>query len=108
MRRAASGQPWSRRWARFMSSTPHDPSREERVNEVIAAFLQAVERGENPDPEKFLAAYPDLAAELNSFFTNRDCFQQAAGKPERTATPVANEATLAFRDRGVPSPPTDS
>jgi WD40 repeat protein/serine/threonine protein kinase len=82
----------------------NDNSREERVNEVIAAFLQAVERGENPEPEKFLAAHPDLAAELNSFFTNRDCFQQAAGKQEQEHTPVANEATLAFQGRGVPSP----
>jgi hypothetical protein len=73
-----------------LSATPSESSsREERANEVIAAFLQAVERGENPDPEKFLAADPDLAAELNSFFTNRDCFQQAAGKPGQKLTPVS-------------------
>jgi RNA polymerase sigma factor (sigma-70 family) len=29
-----------------------DSSREERVNEVIAELLQAVERGENPDQER--------------------------------------------------------
>jgi hypothetical protein len=92
------------RWAQFISSTPQEPSREERVNEVIAEFLQAVERGEKPDPEKFLAAHPDLAADLNSFFANRDCFQEAAGKPEQKLAPDANEATLAFQGRGVPSP----
>ena len=88
-----------------MSSTPHEPSsREERVNEAIAAYLQAVERGENPDREKFLAEHPDLAAELKSFFTDRECFQQEAGIPEQKQTPVANEATLSFQGRGVPSP----
>jgi tRNA A-37 threonylcarbamoyl transferase component Bud32 len=88
-----------------MSSTPHEPSsREQRVNEAIAAYLEAVERGENPDREKFLAENPDLAVELNSFFTDRECFEQAAGKPEQKPTPVANEATLAFQGRGVPSP----
>jgi WD40 repeat protein/serine/threonine protein kinase len=86
-------------------SMPQDDlSREERVDEAIAEFLQAVERGENPAPEEFLAAHPDLAPDLQSFFANRDCFQQAAGKLEEEHTPVANEATLAFQGRGVPSP----
>src|SRR5262249_39822405 len=69
-----------------MSSIPHDSSREERVDEAIAAYLQAVERGENPDQVEFLAAHPDLAAELDSFFINRDCFQQAAGKQGQKPT----------------------
>jgi hypothetical protein len=65
-----------------MSSTPHDPSsHENRVNEAIAAYLQAVERGENSDREKFLAEHADVAVELKSFFINQAEFQQAVGNP---------------------------
>jgi serine/threonine protein kinase len=88
-----------------MSSTPHEPSsREQRVDEAIAAYLQVVERGENPDQEEFLAGYPGIAAELKSFFANQGAFQQAVGKSEQKHTPDSNEATLAFQERGVPSP----
>jgi serine/threonine protein kinase len=88
-----------------MSSTPDEPSsREQRVNEAIAVYLQAVERGENPDRDKFLTDHLDIAPELKSFFANQDVFQQAAGKPDQKRTPDANEATLAFQERGVPSP----
>src|SRR4029453_14825300 len=31
------------------------PSNEDRINEAIAAYIEAVERGESPDTEKFLA-----------------------------------------------------
>src|SRR5262245_23067579 len=56
-------------------------SRDDRVNEAIAAYLQAVERGETPDRERFLAEYADIAAELNSFFTNHAEFRQLANLP---------------------------
>src|SRR5262245_47045966 len=56
-------------------------SRDYRVNEAIAAYLQAVERGETPDRERFLAEYADIAGELNSFFTNHAEFRQLADLP---------------------------
>jgi serine/threonine protein kinase/formylglycine-generating enzyme required for sulfatase activity len=88
-----------------MSSTPHEPSSgEERVNEVIAAYLQAIERGGIPDQEKLLADHPDIAAELKSFFANRECFQQAAGELVQRPASDTDEPTLTLDEWGVPPP----
>jgi hypothetical protein len=46
-------------------------NREEQVNEAIAAYLQAAEAGERPDPAEWLRRYPDLADNLASFFADR-------------------------------------
>src|SRR5262245_38827310 len=90
-----------------MSSTPDEPSsREERVNEAIAAYLEAVERGESP--EKFLAEHPDIAPDLNSFIADQAQFQQDAGSllpaptPAEAGTP-ADDLTRTLQQSGVPS-----
>jgi WD40 repeat protein/serine/threonine protein kinase len=92
-----------------MSVTPDEPSssREERVNEAIAAYLEAVEQGESL--EKFLAEHPDIAPDLNSFIANQAQFQQDAGSllpvptPAEAGTPT-DQPTVTFQQRGVPSP----
>jgi hypothetical protein len=87
-----------------MSSTPHEPSsREDRVNEAIAAYLQAVERGDAPDRQRFLAEYVDIAPELKSFFDNQAEFCQVAGASARKSAADPDEPTLTFRGRGIPS-----
>jgi WD40 repeat protein len=48
------------------------PEREQRLNEVIAAYLEALEAGNPPDRMSLSAQHPDLAAELASFFANQD------------------------------------
>jgi hypothetical protein len=54
-------------------------SRNDRVNEAIAGYLQAVERGEQPDRETFLAQHGDIADDLGSFLDNNaDMTQQPA------------------------------
>src|SRR5262249_39614779 len=42
-------------------------SRERRVDEAIASYLAALDVGAPPGVEDWLAAYPDLAPELESF-----------------------------------------
>src|SRR5438093_843073 len=55
-----------------MSTAIYNPSdRERRLEEVLAAYLQAVEAGTPPDPAVLLAQHPDLAAELAVFLSNR-------------------------------------
>jgi len=62
-----------------MSGEMNEPSaREQRVNEAIAAYLEAMDAGEAPDPKEFIAAHGDISAELNSFFTNRAEFERMA------------------------------
>src|SRR5262245_43758114 len=43
----------------------------DRLEDVLAAYLQAEEAGHAPDREQWLARHPDLAAELRGFFDSR-------------------------------------
>jgi WD40 repeat protein len=55
-------------------------SREERVNAVIADYLEAVAVGKRPDRAAILAQHPDLADDLQRFFADQDHFGQVAGQ----------------------------
>jgi len=54
------------------SKGEHALDREQRLNEVIAAYLEGLEADEPPDRSAVLAQHPDLAGELALFFTNQD------------------------------------
>jgi WD40 repeat protein len=63
--------------------------REERADQVIAAYLAALEAGERPDPEEWLRRHPDLAAELASFLADKDAVDRAfAGEPPASPATV--------------------
>src|SRR4051794_33152177 len=64
-------------------------SRELLLQEVLAAYIQAVEAGRSPDRKEILARHPDLAADLDTFFADHDRMKNAAA-PFRPAaeTPV--------------------
>jgi WD40 repeat protein len=47
-------------------------SREQRMQQIVAAYLQDVEQGKNPDRDQLLAQHPDLADELRSFLVDND------------------------------------
>jgi serine/threonine protein kinase len=49
-----------------IATGPYDP--EERLYEAIASFEQARDEGLNPDPEEWLARYPDVAERLREYF----------------------------------------
>jgi tRNA A-37 threonylcarbamoyl transferase component Bud32 len=58
---------------------PTQPSsaalRQQRLNEIIACYLQAVEAGHSVDQHDLLFRHPDLARELRDFFSNRGQFE---------------------------------
>jgi serine/threonine protein kinase len=72
-----------------MSEPPLNPSREERIDKVIADYLAAAEAGPRPDPRPWLDRFPDLADELRSFFANRDGFLAFAGDSPAPPAPPA-------------------
>ena len=59
---------------------PHeDSTREDRSLEaVIAAYLRASRAGRVPDRAEYLARYPELAGELESFFAEYEAFDRIA------------------------------
>jgi WD40 repeat protein/tetratricopeptide (TPR) repeat protein len=59
-------------------SSEQPSGREERVNEVIADYLDAVAAGKRPDRAEILAKHPDLGDDLRAFFADRDRLAEAA------------------------------
>ena len=62
------------------------PDHSQRLNEIIAEYLEAVETGNSPDREQLLAAHPDVAEELQSFFAEHDQLRAAAASSREEAT----------------------
>lgn len=67
--------------------------REARLNEVLLDYVETIERGGFRDPAELLAAHPDLADDLSTFFAGRRLMERmaspslfAAALPERSAT----------------------
>jgi WD40 repeat protein len=87
-------------------STPDNEamSREERVNEVLAAFHEAAEAGEAPDREEWLRRHADLADELRAHFADEDWFRERTG----LAGAVAPETTVAYMPGSSVSDPPGS
>ncbi|HYH65733.1 MAG TPA: hypothetical protein VD866_13635, partial [Urbifossiella sp.] len=85
------------------------PDREERVGEAVAWYYRAAEAGAVPDPAAFLARFPDLRPELESFLADKAAFDRAAGPPavarpdpDATAPPTPVGDTATFPPDGNP------
>jgi tRNA A-37 threonylcarbamoyl transferase component Bud32 len=76
-------------------------SREERVNAVLAAYLDAAAAGQAPDRTELLARHPDLAAELAAFFAEDARVRHLADTatlPPRPTPPPALATVRYFGD----------
>jgi 2-oxo-4-hydroxy-4-carboxy--5-ureidoimidazoline (OHCU) decarboxylase len=65
-------------------------SREERVNAILAEYLDAAAVGKAPDRAELLARHPDLAAELASILAEDEQVRKMA-EPLRSAIPAPAE-----------------
>jgi serine/threonine protein kinase len=68
-----------------------DQDREVRLNDVLLAYVEALEAGRAPDRREFLAAHPDLRAELADFLDGRDEVERLAAPFRATAGESAAE-----------------
>ena len=68
-------------------SPPADPEKEERLNGILAEYLQRRDAGQPVDQAALLKAYPDLADGLQSYFEG----EAMMGAP-RLATPMQHPA----------------
>jgi serine/threonine protein kinase len=95
-----------------MTTERHDnPEREDRLNEILLACLEAIEAGRPPNRRELLLRHPEFAAELREFFSLRDQMDRLAGPlwelareggpPQRAAAPAT-----APPQEAPPTPPT--
>src|SRR5215467_12750796 len=60
--------------------------RERLLDEVVTAYLKEARTGRTPEPEAWLARYPELASDLAEFFADRAALERLAA-PLRSVTP---------------------
>jgi len=72
-----------------MNTEPHHPPPgDERLEEVLAAYLRAEERGDPPSRADWLERYPDLAEELAHFLDNRKHVERLVGAAGGNPHPI--------------------
>jgi tRNA A-37 threonylcarbamoyl transferase component Bud32/tetratricopeptide (TPR) repeat protein len=75
------------------------PEREARLEEVLAAYFDAVDAGQPDDRETLLARYPELATELATFFSEQERLLELASplrslwQAEQAVTPLLRQPT---------------
>jgi outer membrane protein assembly factor BamB len=71
-----------------MSDGASESSREERVNAILAEWLQATDAGREFDRAELLARHPDLTDDLRSFFADHDAAARLAPPPVSAEAPT--------------------
>jgi serine/threonine protein kinase/tetratricopeptide (TPR) repeat protein len=81
----------------------HEPAsrteREQVLDEILTAYLKAVDAGQPPDRGTLLARHPELAADLERFFADQDAMARWAeplGEPD--ASPLGESLPEALGD----------
>ncbi len=77
--------------------------REERLDQIIAEYFEAVDGGGAPPQKQFLARHPDFATELEEFFADKQQFDRMAGPFAALVPPVgpvARPAEVQARSSG--------
>ncbi len=65
-------------------------TQEERLQEILAAYLRDAEAGRNPNQSEILARHPDLAGELQDFFAGQEQLDRLAAPLRQVIEPAAD------------------
>ena len=89
-----------------MSQT-NNSSSDDRLNEILAEYLQAVDAGESPNEEKLLEQYPQFAGQLREFVADKRKIDEIA-KPDadEDAGPVQPAESVSEMVTIAPDQPT--
>jgi serine/threonine protein kinase len=79
------------------ASTAVADDREQRLDEVLAGYLNAVRQGPAPSRQQLYETHPDLADDLREFFADQDGFDRLT-TPLRGALPTALKSLREFGD----------
>jgi hypothetical protein len=80
-----------------------DLSRDEQVGEILAACLEAVEKGESLDRDALLVRHPEFAADLERFLAQHEHMDRLAA-PLRDVARAASPAQAQAQARLGPGP----
>jgi WD40 repeat protein len=89
-----------------MSSEPNTPrsEREQRLQSILVAYLEAVEAGRAPGRDELLARHPEVAGELAEFLDSREHIARAAAPLRPAVGPSPELATVASTDGVIVAP----
>src|SRR5262245_23888526 len=68
--------------------------RERLLDEVATAYLKAIEAGEAPDRDEWLARYSEVGADLEAFFADQEALARLAGPLRAVARAARGEAPV--------------
>ena len=77
---------------------PDRADRDHRLQQVLADYLDSIDRGSTVSQQELRARYPDLTEELTSFFRDQQRFVQAAAPLQLLAQAADRELSLDFLD----------
>jgi WD40 repeat protein/tRNA A-37 threonylcarbamoyl transferase component Bud32 len=77
---------------------------EQKLDEVVTAYLKAVESGKAPNRQKLLVEHPELAKELTLFFADQDGVDRLMAPLQELASTGASSKTARITPGGSPVP----